>query len=185
MNQYNDKEIKAGLEESEILAVLNNTVQVTWVGSKPTGFSATLKGKTKEVVKDTNAKKGRVRASATVLETRNNALGKMLSVVQQAQMKYKVGTHPSDVRGVRIVSTDRVAEIQAMVDEMSKQLDDLRVEALRDGIPYVPIQSKAWVITSMRSTCHRMARSSYQNSRSLYHGRLHRWQLRRVLSSMV
>jgi len=57
MNQYNDKEIKAGLEESEILAVLNNTVQVTWVGSKPTGFSATLKGKTKEVVKDTNAKK--------------------------------------------------------------------------------------------------------------------------------
>ena len=132
INQYNDKEIKAGLEESEILAVLNNTVQVTWVGSKPTGFSATLKGKTKEVVKDTNAKKGRVRASATVLETRNNALGKMLSVVQQAQMKYKVGTHPSDVRGVRIVSTDRVAEIQAMVDEMSKQLDDLRVEALRE-----------------------------------------------------
>lgn len=130
--KYNDKEIKAGLEKDDMLKVLNNSVQVAWAGTKPTGFSTTLKGKTKEVVKDTKAKKGRVRASATVLETRNNILGKMLSIYQQACKYYKEGTHPSDVRGVRIVSTDRVAEIQAKVDEMARQLDDLRVEALRE-----------------------------------------------------
>jgi len=130
--KYNDKEIKAGLEKGEILSKLNNIVQVVWVGGKPSGLSTTLKDKTKEVVADTNAKKGRARVSATVVETRGNTLGKMSSLIQQTIMDYKIGTHPSDVRGVRLVPTDKVAELQKLIDDRSKQLDVLRKEALTE-----------------------------------------------------
>jgi len=131
-NKYNDKEIKAGLDKEKQLEVLNNTVTVTYTGTKPSGLSTTLKDKTKEVVKDTNAKKGRARVSATVVESRGNTLGKMLSLCQQATMDYKIGTHPSDVRGVRLVPTGKVADLQAMIDEKSKQLDELRKQALKE-----------------------------------------------------
>ena len=140
-NQYNDKDIKAGLDADGLLEISNNTVTVTWAGGKPSGLSTTLKGKTKEVVKDTNAKKGRARVSATVVETRGNSIGKMSSLIQQTIMDYKVGTHPSDVRGVRLVPTNKVADIQQMIDEKARELDSLRRKALAEW-PTTLIQLK-------------------------------------------
>lgn len=131
-NQYNDKDIKAGLDADGLLEISNNTVTVTWAGGKPSGLSTTLKGKTKELVKDTNAKKGRARVSATVVETRANSIGKMCSLIQQTIMDYKIGTHPSDVRGVRLVPTKMVADIQKLIDERSRELDSLRKKALAE-----------------------------------------------------
>ena len=132
INQYNDKDIKAGLDEDGLLDISNNTVTVTWAGGKPSGLSTTLKGKTKELVKDTNAKKGRVRSTATVIESRANTIGKLSSLIQQTIMDYKIGTHPSDVRGVRLVPTNKVADIQQMIDERARELDRLRRKALAE-----------------------------------------------------
>tara|TARA_R110001583_G_scaffold103125_1_gene250111 strand:+ start:1528 stop:2475 length:948 start_codon:yes stop_codon:yes gene_type:complete len=131
-NQYNDKDIKAGLDADGLLDISNNTVTVTWAGGKPSGLSTTLKGKTKELVRDTKAKKGRVRSTATVIESRANSIGKLSSLIQQTIMDYKIGTHPSDVRGVRLVPTNKVADIQQMIDEKSRELGVLRRKALAE-----------------------------------------------------
>lgn len=145
----------AGINPDEIITEINSLIEATWTGTKPSRITQTLKNLTATVTAQTGAEDGVLSIPAKVVQTKENPVGKAISVYQQASEEWKIGTLPTDVRGRRLVKTTEVARIRKDLDKYDRMLhtirkdiinqwDDIRqssITALGDNISEVEVPS--------------------------------------------
>jgi hypothetical protein len=122
----NKQPIVAGINPDEIITEINSLIEATWTGTKPTRITQTLKALTATVTAQTGAEDGVLSIPAKVVQTKENPVGKAISIYQQASEDWKVGTLPTDVRGRRLVKTTEVARIRKDLDKYDRMLNAAR-----------------------------------------------------------
>lgn len=132
----NKQPVVAGINPDEIITEINSLIEATWTGTKPTRITQTLKALTATVTAQTGAEDGVLSIPAKVVQTKENPVGKAISIYQQASEDWKVGTLPTDVRGRRLVKTTEVARIRKDLDKYDRMLNAVRKEIVDqwDGI---------------------------------------------------
>jgi len=132
----NNKQPITGINPDEIITEINSLIEATWTGTKPTRITQTLKALTATVTAQTGAENGVLSIPAKVVQTKENPVGKAISIYQQASEDWKAGTLPTDVRGRRLVKTTEVARIRKDLDKYDRMLTAVRKEIVDqwDGI---------------------------------------------------